>query len=341
MRLAVVGWAADSGVGRELIEAVRHLPVQSAFVLPNQAKPTRKDLVSSVACHFAVQQGPALAGEMRDFLVAHRPDTVLTWEVPGSWDFPAIWAQLGIRWIHVVHWDWFSVGHMHLWKQAAKLVSPNDMCRRELAAIGLPSVHLPVPVDTDRLEFLERKKAENFVSVYGYGGLENRRSIPELFAAWRAIPNPPPLKVLVQAPPSEPEARTPPPNAEIYLGNMPEPADLYAEGDVAVQPSRYEGVGISMLEAQARGMPVIAVDRPPMNEVAPDLPVAVERTVQVRLMGKEIPSHIPSVESIRKRIVEIRGTDISDLSRAVRKRVEEQFSWNALRERWVSALSGR
>jgi len=338
MRLAVVGWAADSGVGRELVEAVRHLPVSSAFIMRNPEKPTRRDLMSSVPCVFSECQGLSLVGEMLEFMRVHKPDTVLTWEVPGSWDFPPLWSRAGIRWVHMVHWDWFAPAYAHLWR-SAKLLAPNEMCRRELQRSGLASTLLPVPVDTERLAFKERKRADLFISVYGHGGLENRRSLPEIFAAWRDIPNPPPLRILAQRPPAEVVGSMVPRGVGVYVGNTPEPADLYAEGDIAVQPSRYEGVGVSMLEAQARGVPVIAVNAPPMDEIAPDLAVPVASVLSVKLMDKQLSSYVPSVEGLKRRILEIRGKDISELSRRVRRRVEEKFSWKALGGRWMEALT--
>lgn len=338
MRLAVVGWAADSGVGRELVDAVRHLPVSSGFIMSNPSKPTRKDLVSGIPCVFTECQGLSLVGDMTEFLKVHRPDTVLTWEVPGSWDFPSMWAKARIKWVHVVHWDWFAPAHIGFWR-SAKLISPNEMCRHELQKYGLVSVHLPVPVDTDRLTFRERKRADLFISVYGYGGLENRRSLPEIFAAWAGIPNPPPLRIYAQQRPTEVAGPAVPAGVEVFLGNTPEPADLYSEGDVAVQPSRYEGVGISMLEAQACGLPVVAINAPPMDEVAPDLGIPVASILSVRLMNKDIPSYVPSVDGLKRRIEELRGKDISELSRRVRRRVEDKFSWKALGGRWMEALT--
>jgi glycosyltransferase involved in cell wall biosynthesis len=41
---------------------------------------------------------------------------------------------------------------------------------------------------------------------------------------------------------------------------------LYERGDVYVYPSRLEGIGLTIVEALASGLPVITTDAPPMNE---------------------------------------------------------------------------
>lgn len=334
MNLAVVGWCADSGVGRELADAIRNLPVKSAFILSNPMKPTRRDLLMPVR-HF-LASGSAPVGEMEEFLDAHRPDTILTWEVPGSWAFPDMWAKRGIKWVHVVHWDWHAPEYDRFWRKAT-LIAPNRMCQQELKARGQKSILLPVPVDTKRFAFRERTTTGQFISVYGYGGAFDRRSLPELFAAWEAMARPPSLKILAQKEPSG--LSKIPPSVQIIVGNVPEPWNLYEEGDVAVQPSRYEGVGISFLEAQACGIPVVAVDAPPMNEIAPDLLVPVERVEAVSFTGKSLPSHVPSVAGLRNVIESLSGRDISELSRRARARVEKEFSWSALGGRWLEVLS--
>jgi glycosyltransferase involved in cell wall biosynthesis len=42
---------------------------------------------------------------------------------------------------------------------------------------------------------------------------------------------------------------------------------LYNCGDVYVYPSRLDGIGLTLAEASASGMPVITTDAPPMNEM--------------------------------------------------------------------------
>lgn len=339
VRLAVVGWGGDSGVGRELINAVRHLPVTCAFILGNPAKMTRKELFVGTPTHFATFEN--LDRQMDLFIDCHKPDTILTWEVPGHWSFPGIWAGKGLKWVHMVHWDWFSAEHVHMeaWK-TAKLLAPNRMCQDLLRSIfSLSSTLLPVPVDTRRLRFKERGRVKTFISIYGYGGLHDRRSVPEILEAWRRLKNPPRLIIKAQKPVVEIKG-LPPSGVTVKIGNLPEPEDLYAEGEVALQPSRYEGVGISMIEAEACGMPVITVDAPPMNEIVCGPRVQVAKVIQLRILSKSLPSYVPSVDGIVDIVSRFKGKDISELSRRVRGWVEERFSWNVLKSQWIQTLFG-
>lgn len=334
-RLAAVGFCNDSGVGRELVSAIRQLPVNGLFILENPKKPTRLDLLQTSA--YVVSRGRSTPRDMDRFLDKYKPDTILTWEGPGSPEFPRLWAMKGIRWVNVVHFDWFNPS---LEWGNADLISPNKMCQDMLRdQHQLKSTLLPVPIDTDKFVFRKRTRAEQFISVYGYGGPYGRRSLPEIFLAWSEIASPPPLQIHAQVRPAELARCLPPSQVTVKVENLPEPSDLYRDADVAVQISRYEGIGISFLEAMACGVPVITTKASPMSEIAPELCVLVEQTETVNLAGKELFSFTPSVASLRETVEYLHGRDIGDLSVKVRSRVEKLYSWKALRSRWMEFLA--
>lgn len=54
-------------------------------------------------------------------------------------------------------------------------------------------------------------------------------------------------------------------NIEIIEKTVTAPG-LYCMGDVYVYPTKLEGIGLSIFEAMASGLPVIVTDHPPMNE---------------------------------------------------------------------------
>jgi glycosyltransferase involved in cell wall biosynthesis len=61
--------------------------------------------------------------------------------------------------------------------------------------------------------------------------------------------------------------------------------DLYARADVVVVPSLYEGFGLPVLEAMARGVPVVASNRSSLPEVAGDAAVLVDPEDRQALRG--------------------------------------------------------
>lgn len=330
-RLALVGWATESGVGRELCDAAANLPTVGSFVLTHASKRNRFDLVPGAT----VSHGRDPAGEMAAFIDERRPDTVLTWEIPGRWEFPDVWRRRGVRWVNVVHWDWFPAAQTDL-LSSAELVAPNETCRDGLAGrYGLGSTLLPVPLDTARFPFMPRRKAGRFGMAYGAGGPYGRRSLGEVLEAWRMLPAPPPFEVRSQA--GAPEF-APSPGARLLVGSLPDPSGVYAGYDVAVQPSKFEGVGLSLLEAQACGLPVITVDAEPMRSLAPDLLVpAAGRSAVSPLKGHEVDAWTPSAVAIASLVTRLHDSDIADLSMAARRRAETH-SWASLGGMWRDFL---
>lgn len=335
MKLAIVGWATDTGVGREFTDAVRNLPLVGCYVLPHLKHPTRTDLLPEHA--FVARGSWNPLRQMRDFLDKTRPDVILTWEIPGSWEFPELWHARGIRWVNVVHWDWFAPDMAGAWSRA-NLIAPNVLCQKGLKdRYGLSSTFLPVPIDTDAFPFVERQKVEKFVTVYGEGGVGDRRSLAGIALAWRSLLHPPRLLLRAKRPPKPWEFA--PDGIELDLSERTNPATLYEGAEVALLPSKYEGVGLSLLEAQSCGLPVVTVDAPPMNELAPDLLIPARWHEEPIMRNHEITFNTLIPEALAQKILELVGSDVRDLSRKARERVESKFSWRALRGEWIRELS--
>ncbi len=332
MRLGLVGWASDTGVGMELRDALRYLPVADVFYLDHPGKPLSADFMGKT-----VGQGD-LVPKMTAFIQKNHIDTMLSWETPGSWDFPALWQRMGVRWYCMAHYDWFAPKQMQAWRQA-KIFVPFETAGLGLRMVyGLDSTVLPVPVDLERLPFRQRTIATKFVTVYGHGGPGDRRAITQILEAWNLMGSEaPPL--LVRAQKAIKEITGPlPPNVSMHFQNLGKASDLYAGADVAVLPSKYEGVGLSLIEAQACGLPVITTDMEPMRDIAPDHLVS-GKVDKIEIMQDHwVATCTPDPAAIADRVRGLMNKDISEASLAARVRVQERYSWAVLKDRWIKAL---
>lgn len=86
---------------------------------------------------------------------------------------------------------------------------------------------------------------------------------------------------------------------EIFEGTVHAPG-LYHKGDVYVYPSRLDGIGLTVPEALACGIPVITTDHPPMNEFVESTVGMLVPTVSSheRRDGYYWPMVEPSIEGL-------------------------------------------
>jgi glycosyltransferase involved in cell wall biosynthesis len=139
---------------------------------------------------------------------------------------------------------------------------------------GWKTIRVSWPIDTRRFPMRERQVCREFLFVNGWGGGHaryldgspfpySRKGLEVILDAACLAPD---LKFIVRS-----LAQTPsrlPPNVRLAPAVQDHSA-LYDRGDVCIQPSHYEGLGLQLLECQAAGMPLITTAAPPMNEVQP------------------------------------------------------------------------
>jgi glycosyltransferase involved in cell wall biosynthesis len=115
--------------------------------------------------------------------------------------------------------------------------------------------------------------------------------------------------------------------------------DLYQDGDVCVQPSHWEGLGLQLLECQAAGLPLVTTDAPPMNECRPFRAVSTPETELVFVFGDQpVDAHLMRAEALAEVLAGIYGTDLREASREARDYIERERSWLAVRQAIASRL---
>jgi len=117
---------------------------------------------------------------------------------------------------------------------------------------------------------------------------------------------------------------------ELLLGDAPPPG-LYHRGDVYVYPTRLEGVGLTVPEALACGLPVIVPNSPPMTEFAPEQVarhVSIAR-LQPRCDGYYWPQTLVDTVDLARQMdwCCADATRLAGMARAAREHAVRHLDW--------------
>jgi hypothetical protein len=115
---------------------------------------------------------------------------------------------------------------------------------------------------------------------------------------------------------------------------------LYGEGDVCVQPSRWEGLGLQMLECQAAGLPLVTTDAPPMNEHRPLRAVHARETELLAVVrGHPLTAHNLGPSDLAATLAGLYRTNITSASESARSFIEREHSWEKALPLLIRALA--
>jgi glycosyltransferase involved in cell wall biosynthesis len=223
------------------------------------------------------------------------------------------------------------------YREAAVVIAISEFTRRELITSGFDAarVHVaplaiavPPPPPDDVVDARIAAIGVRPPYVLSVGTIEPRKGLDTLAAAVADVREHHPDITLVLAGPTgwlsvngldRPGIRR--------LGKVDEPTldALYRRAEVFALPSRYEGFGLPVLEAMARGCPVVASDATALSEVA---------GTAARLVP---PGDVPAWTAAIDEVLDDAGLR-ADLAARGRRRAAE-FSWAATANAHVEAYA--
>ncbi len=333
MRIGLVGQHDGFGLAHQNRDIAFHLGVDR-WLIPGQAASP-----PITACRIDEMSRPMSFLEMEAWLDGL--DLVLFVERPIFSNITQAARNLGVRVACVANWEWIHPATEWL-SDVDLMICPtrhthdllDDWQRR--FSFNWDFHYVPWPVDVDRFEFRVRETCRRFVYVNGSGGAAvtmptqspdgshtvlRRKGLDTVVAAAHLAPE---IPIIVYA--SDDDLPSLPPNIEL----RPLPADnrlLYIDGDVCVQPSRWEGLGLPLLECQAAGMPLITSDAFPMCEHAP-MKLVPSRLEAGRLTPEiMIPVAHTNPADLAAAMQAVHGRRIGSHSKSARRFVEREHNW--------------
>ncbi len=312
---------------RDALDALGH----ETFVL---ARPTRdQHLLPGVVSHDDVWDQPRVttasnyqipSDEYRAWVDANGIEALF---LNQNYQFEALkkLRARGVRTFGFFVWESFRADHVAPARAAYDIVYSLNACTRDrYAQLGLDSPLLRWGIHPELLAVGSEARDESTVRLFFPGGvLGGRKPIASVLAAFRAVADPR-LRIVFKAQVEQGRGETldlgADPRIETVLADLPcaEYFRLMASCHALIAVSRWEGMGLHFLEAPAFGMPSIANDYPPMNEMVKDdwNGVLVKSHV-----GGATKSGIPSIEP-----------DIADLTRAFERIADDATRARLARE---------
>ena len=335
-RWAIVGVKNETGVGRMAKDLRRCLHPVHQLVLPSyrlagQPLEAGESTISIESSDHTLREQLA---ELQGIIVFDDSDF--------SRRIIRLAHGINIRTVFVVLWEWFRAYFPEV-RLCDLLVCPNHFAAKITRTLGFRQIReLTWPLD---LAPLPRRsiagKGRSFLHNVGLYEPDDRKGTAEVLNAFRKV-RCPDAELIVRVQNELPLA-TVDPRIRIESRHFERHGQLYEQGDVAIQPSKCEGLGFMLLEAIAAGMPVITTDYPPMNEYVhhPNMLVATQWGKKPAEQTHYIPQahfKVPRTSALAKRIEWCADHDLGEISRSNRAWAEQVFAPVKVRCDWISAL---
>ena len=271
---------------RSALEELRH----ETFVLarpgsgPRAAKAAAAaDAVDPVWDQPRITEGSAHEMPASEYLGWARSNSLEAIFFDENYQFEEVRAlrDAGIRTIGRFVWEYFAEQHVVGARDAYDTIYSLHLAERDrYASMGIDSPYIQWGIHPELLAAggAASESAQGDVVRFYFPGsfLGKRKPIRKVVKAFKATEGEHlRLTISAQVPRNDDflqQAAASDPRIELALEDEPEERHRarFAGCDVCLAPSRWEGLGIPLVEATAFGMPIITNDKPPMSELVRD-----------------------------------------------------------------------
>lgn len=267
MRLGLLARADDRGTGTQTWELYRHLnPAKTLVVDMGPLTPYRMHLDRFPDAEVAPFDGHRFPeGTLERF--TQDLDVILSVETPYEWRLLDLCKDRGIKVVIQGNYEFCA------WARDQDIPKPDLFLAPStwnLDRWPQPVVHLPMPVDRERLPFRKRESARTFLHNVGHKAVNDRAGTETLTLALRSVRKPISIRFAAQSGLGHLVRRRfhRHLNVEVLRGDRDNYWSIYHD-DVLLHPRRYGGLSLPLNEALSAGMVVIALDREPERSILP------------------------------------------------------------------------
>jgi 1,2-diacylglycerol 3-alpha-glucosyltransferase len=275
-------------------------------------------------------------GEYLDWAAANRIEAAF---FDNHYQFEEIAAlrEAGVETVGRFVWEHFSAEDVEPARAAFDVIYSLTRAERErYREMGVETVPVTWGCHPEMLAVTPQREEGVVRLIFPGGFLGHRKPLAEVVEAFGRT-NDERLRLLIKAQhdrkqlkPARKAARRDP-RIEILVEDQSTSDHLqtFADCDVCLTPSRWEGLGLPLYEATAFGMPIITNDDPPMNEI-------VEDGLNGLLVGSHpdgttrsgLEARAPDVDDLVRAIEAIREDQVRDRLAAGAREVRERLSWS-------------
>jgi 1,2-diacylglycerol 3-alpha-glucosyltransferase len=343
MRIGICTWWFNRGqavVGRHLRSALDELGHET-FVL---ARPTRGgNIRPSFIDRTGVWDQPGVTEassyeipvtEYEDWVDANSPEIVF---FDQNYQFAEIAAmrEMGVRTVGRFVWEAFSPKDVPPARSAFDLIYSLTECeRRRYAELGIESPKVDWGCHPELLAIEPRRDPSTVSLIYPGGFMSKRKPFEAVIEAFSRVDDPR-LRLTVKA---QVERRVRKvrrlverdPRIEVIWDDLPTSRylQLFADSDVCLAPSRWEGLGLHLYEATAFGIPIITNDNPPMNELVADgVNGLLVRGIESGTTKSGIAAYEPDVDELAAAVARIADDELRSRLAAGALELRDRRTW--------------